>query len=229
MATRILVGLGLAGMAGLSNSQVTDIPDISAEALSIIGRELECGRPAVPNAILGCEILAQFSAAGSPDQKNFKISTVAGRRRWIGVTVISDKSSQPREAFQTSSPFQVLVVLGERYSSNFHKKLYFENGFGYSYIWPQNGRQVAMIESAAQSLLRGEFDPNNAVMPFAKQVDLRIDPARPSTGKSLILGDPHLFLRQSGGNFYLIELGSSKEGDKYYLSRIRLDALIKQM
>ena len=88
MVTRILLGLGLGGIVGSSHAQESDIPDISAEALSSIGRELECGRTTAPNAVLGCEILAQFSAAGSPDPKNFKTSAVAGSRRWIGVTII---------------------------------------------------------------------------------------------------------------------------------------------
>jgi hypothetical protein len=224
---RILLGFAFCAIAGSSSAQANDQPDISAETLSTIGHELECGHPTVQNAILGCEILAQFSAAGIPDPKAFKASAAAGSRRWIGVTVISDKSGRPREAFQSRSPFQVLVVLGERYTSNLHKKLYFENGYGYSYIWPQNAPQLALIESAAETLLRGELDQNSAVVPFAKQIDLRIDPARPSTGKSLILGELPLFLRQSGSTIYMIELGSSKERDKYYLSRIHLDALIK--
>ena len=227
MKIRILLAVGIAGSAALSHAQEPNIPDISATTLSTIGSELACGRPASPHGILGCEILAQFAAAGSPDPEVLKTSSAAGGRRWMGVTVISDKSSQPREAFQSRSPFQVLVVLGARYSSNFHKKLYFENGYGYSYIWPQNARQVAMIESATSNLFQGRLDQENAVMPFARQVDLQINATRPSTGKSLMLGGPHLFLRQSGNHLYMIECGSSKEGDKYYLSRIRLDALIK--
>jgi hypothetical protein len=228
MNKRILLAVGLAGIVSSAHAQEADIPDISATTLSAIGRELECGRPASPNGILGCEILAQFSAAGSPDPDVLKTSSGAGGRRWMGVTVISDKSSQPRGAFQSGSPFQVLVVLGARSSSNFHKKLYFENGYGYSYIWPQNTRQVAMIESAVSALLQGRLDQDNAVMPFARQVDLQINPVRPSTGKSLLLGAPSLFLRQSGNNLYMIELGSSKEREIFYLSRIWLDALINR-
>jgi hypothetical protein len=212
---------------GLSHAQDTAIPDIGTDVLSDIAREIECGRPNAPNAILGCEILAQFSAAGSPDPGVLKTSSPTGGRRWIGVTVISDKSRLPRESFQSRSPFQVLVVLGARYSGNFHKKMYFENGYGYSYIWPHNARQVAMIDSAAAALLQGQLDQDNVVMPFARQLDLRIESTRPSTGKSLMIGGPHLFLRQSGGDLYMIELGSSEERAKYYLSRIRLDALIR--
>lgn len=221
------VALVLSGIVVLAHAQEPAVADISADTLSVIGRELECKRPRTPNAVLGCEILSQFSAAGSPDPALLKASSAAGGRRWLGVTVISDKSAQPREGFQSSSPSQALVVLGARSSDNFHKKLYFESGYGYSYIWPQNARQAAMIASAAKSLVHGDVDQNSAVMPFARQVDLQIDPARASTGKSLMLGAPHLLLRQSGNNLYMIELGSSKERDKYYLSRIQLDALIK--
>lgn len=225
--TRILLALALGGYLGISHAQEADIPDISANTLSVIGRELSCGRPASSNAILGCEILAQFSAAGSPDPDVLKKSKAAGGMRWLGLTIISDKSSKPREGFQSSSPFQALVVLGARFSDNFHKRLYFENGYGYSYIWPQNARQAGMIASAAKSLVRGQLDEDSAVMPFARQVDLQIQPSRPSTGKSLMLGAPYLFLRQSGSTLYMIELGSSAEKDKYYLSRIRLDALVQ--
>lgn len=223
---RIVSGLLMAGILGSSYAQEAPLADIGADALSAIGRELECARPAAPNAILGCEILAQFGAAGRPDPELLKASSAVEGRRWLGVTIIADKSSQPREGFASRSPFRALVVLGARYSSNFHKKMYFENGYGYSYIWPQNARQVTMIESAAKSLLRGALDQTSAVMPFARQVELQIGPARPSTGKSLLLGAPYLFLRQSGSTLYMIELGSSAETDKYYLSRIGIDALI---
>lgn len=154
MNIRLLFTFGLFGIVGLSHAQETSIPDISAETLSLISSELECDRTALPNGMLGCEILAQFSAANSPDPELLKTSSGAGDRRWIGVTVISDKSRQPREAFQSRSPFQVLVVLGARYSSNFHKKLYFGNGYGYSYMWPSNMKQVAMIKSAGNALCR---------------------------------------------------------------------------
>lgn len=227
MNIRLLLTFGLFGIVSLSHAQETSIPDISATTLSTISRELECDQTALPNGMLGCEILAQFSAANSPNPEVLKSSSGAGGKRWLGVTVISDKSSQPREAFQSSSPFQVLVVLGARYSNNFHKKLYFGNGYGYSYIWPTNMRQVAMIESAGNALLQGRLEQDNAVVPFARQADLQINSIRPSTGKSLLLGHPDLFLRQSGNNLYMIELGSSKEGDKFYLSRISLNTVIQ--
>lgn len=223
----ILSAFGLTGVFGLSQAQEADIPDIRPDVLSTIGRELECGRPKVKNAILGCAILAEFSVASSPDPEVLKAGSTSGGRRWIGITVISDKSSQPHEGLQGSSPFQTLVVLAARYSTNFHKKLYFENGVGYSYIWPQDSREVTMIDLAAKALLHGSIDTNNPVIPFAQQVNLRIDPTRPSTGKSLMLGAPYLFMRQRGNYLYMIEVGSSKETDKYYLSRIRLNALIK--
>ena len=142
MYARVLLALASSAIAGLSHAQETAIPDIGLDVLSNIARELECGRPAAPNAILGCEILAQFSAAGSPDPEVLKTSSGAGGRRWMEVTVISDKSRQPRESFQSSSPFQVLVVPGARYSSNFHQKLYVENGDGYSYIWPNSAARL---------------------------------------------------------------------------------------
>jgi hypothetical protein len=95
---RFLLALGCSAVVGLSHAQETTIPDIGTDVLSDIARELECGRPAAANAILGCEILAQFSAAGSPDPGVLKTSSATGGSRWIGVTVISDKSRQPRES-----------------------------------------------------------------------------------------------------------------------------------
>jgi len=50
-----------------------------------------------------------------------------------------------------------------------------------------------MIDAATRALQQGGLDQNNAVVPFARQVDLRIAPTRPSAGKFLMIGRPDLF------------------------------------
>ena len=228
MYKRIFLTFALAGFVGALRAEQPPSLDISAATLALIGNELGCKNAAAPNAAVGCEILSQFSAAARPDPAVLKESSGPAGRRWMGVTIVSDKSSNPREGFESTSPYLNLIVLGARYSGNFHKKMYFENGYGYSYIWPTNKRQVAMIEQASSALASTELDQGGPAASFARQLDLKFQAALPSAGTSMLLGDESRFLRQKGDVLYMIELGSSKEGvDKYYLSRIHLTALMK--
>lgn len=212
-----------------AQDQASETPeaDVDSAQLKAIADALGCAKPAKPEAARGCAILAAFAGAGAPDQAILKADSGLAGRRWIGWTIIADPSPEPSYAYKAQSPFEIMIVVGARNSRNFHRKLYFSNGFGYSFISPTNDRQAGMIRDAARALQNGESIDDSAPARFAREVDLEFNPVQPSTGKSVFIREGTM-LRQRGDNLYVLEIGSNRALEPiYYLSQLRADRPVR--
>lgn len=201
--------------------------DVTPATLATIADELGCKKAVKREAIAGCAILAEFALAGTPDSAILKADGGLKGKRLLGRTIVSDRSDKPTFAFKATTPFEVLMVLGSRYSANFHRKMYFAEGFGYAYIWAVNERQEAMIAQASKDLQQGVVGADSAPATFARRYDLEFLPTRASTGKSVFIGDGTM-LRQRGNMLYVLGIGESRGGTPiYYLSQARADRPIR--
>jgi hypothetical protein len=220
---RLMMSVLLAASCAGAMAQDSTEPDITAAMLAAISADLDCKKAAKAEALFGCSILAGFAQADAPDPAIVKANAGLNGRRWLGRTVVSDKSSKPTFAFSATTPFEVLIVLGARNSTNFHQKVNFSQGFGYAYIWPTSERQEVMIADAVRSLGNGEVPADSKPAAFASNYAIEFSPPRISSGKSLFIGE-RIWLRQRGNVLYGIEVGHSKEDTPiYYLSQARAD------
>ena len=219
-----LILFALCAPVSVVEAEEEQLADVSVENLSAIREKLDCQKTADTAAKLGCTILKEFSDAGKPDPRLLKESNRGSGRRWVGVTVVSGEVNLDGKEFPRKSPYINLIVLGARYSNNFHRKISFENGYAPMYIWPTRAEEVKYIQHASEALLRDEIDEDNLAIQFARSVEMKFSPVRESTGKSLLLGNRGTFLRQRDKTLYLFEIGTSKSGSsKLWLSRIDLN------
>lgn len=208
-------------------AQAEDVPlfDITSKELATIQTTIGCLKPKSHITELGCKIIDAFSTAETPDQKILKDSTSLDGRRWLGITVVW--GGPKKGEFRQSSPYFNLLILGTRYSTNFHQKISFENGYSPTYIWSTRNQEVDLINKAIVSLERNQIDRSNPAVQFAEKNRLSFYPVKTSQGKSLLLGATTKFLRQKDKTLYLVEIGVDEEGKiKYWLSMISLDNLL---
>jgi hypothetical protein len=225
MSMQLFATVALFSLASLAHADKPAIADISSRTLSSISQELGCGVVEQSNVKLGCSILTEFIAANHLGPDILMDSSGIKGRRWLGVTIISDNSKNPREGFQGSSPYLGMIILGARYSGNFHQKIHYSNGYSPTYFWPTSTKQATLIEQASTELISGRMIGDHPVVTYAKQIDLQFSEVQTTTGKSQKLEGSDVFLRQNKKTIYVIEIGENKEGmQKYYLSRVRLDS-----
>ena len=218
-----LVLAAVSALAPVIGAEGEQLPDIPAEGIFDIREKLDCQKTADVVAKLGCTILKEFSNAGKPDLRILKESNRGDGRRWVGVTVVFGDVNLAGKEFPQKSPYINLLVFGTRFSSNFHRKISFENGYAPMYIWPSRAEEVMQIQRVSEALLRNEIDEDSPAIKFARSVEMKFSPARESTGVSLLLGNKGTYLRQTDKTLYIIELGASKRGiSKFWLSRIYL-------
>lgn len=219
-----LILFALCAPVSVVEAEEEQLADVSVENLSAIREKLGCKKTADTTAKLGCTILKEFSDAEKPDPRLLKESNQLSGRRWVGVTVVSGETNLDGQEFPRKSPYINLIVLGARYSSNFHQKISFENGYAPMYIWPTRVEEVKHIQHASKALLQNEIDEDNLAIRFARSVEIKFSPARESTGKSILIGNRSTFLRQRDKTLYVFEIGASKSGtSKFWLSRIDLN------
>lgn len=216
--------IAISAQASVAEAEEEPFADVTVENLSAIREKLGCQKIADTTAKLGCTILKEFSDAGKPDPQLLKKSNRLSGRRWVGLTVVSGEVNVDGREFPRKSPYTNLIVLGARYSSNFHQKISFENGYAPMYIWPMRAEEVTHIQNASNALLQNEIDEDNLAIQFARSVEMKFSPVRESTGQSLLIGNRSTFLRQRDKTLYVFEIGTSKSGNaKFWLSRIDLN------
>lgn len=211
--------------------QDAPMADISDKRLADIATQLNC-RDAhrQPNEALGCDLLTEFIAAGSPSTPSLFATAEAdapgtgdsngagegARRTWIGVAVRLGETTG-RETPQPS-PRLHLLVIGENTTPGWSPKYRTLN------VRPTQPAEIALVDWSCAKLLRGHLDRQEPAVQFAmQQVQLLTGgyPARQTLGVSALLDGMDTWVRRQGSTLLIV--GRTQIDGKAQVSLARID------
>lgn len=218
----------LAALASLvlhgPSSWSAELPDITVAQQAEIERAFQCKQPKTVAARQGCAWLAAFARAYAPDPALFTRPTAIGGLRWLGLAVVAGHASDREWVGDGDAARWNAVVLATRFTSDFHRKIYYPNGVSVTYVWPNSEEESTLVQQVVDTELAGRLpQAGHPLVSFASSTVLEYAEAEPTGGRSLKVVDARTFVRQQGEDVYVVQIGGrDATHPKYWVSRIAL-------
>jgi hypothetical protein len=208
----------------------TEQPDLSATQRADVEHALQCKQPKSPAARKGCAWLAAFAQAQEPDPALFNRQTSMGGLRWLGLAVVVGHASEREWMADGDAARWNALVLGARFTSDFHRKIYFPNGVSVTYVWPNSEEESALVQQVVGAELAGRLpQAGHPLLSFASSTTLEYAETMPTSGPSLKLVDARTFIRQQGDDVYIVQIGGRDAAHpKYWVSHVSVQRVFQR-
>jgi hypothetical protein len=213
-----------------SRSWAADEPDLSATQRADVEHALQCKQPKTTAALQGCAWLAAFAKAQAPDPALFSRSTSMGGLRWLGLAVVAGHASEREWMADGDAVRWNALVLGARFTSDFHRKIYFPSGVSVTYVWPNSEAESALVQQVVDAELAGRLpQAGHPLLSFASSTTLEYAETMPTSGPSLKLVDARTFVRQQGDDVYIVQIGGRDAAHpKFWVSHVSVRRALQQ-